>query len=231
MRTRSLSQLIPVAAFCAVLAPAAQAGLTNGSFESLLVPMPTTSIFTDASNVPGWKTTAGDNLIEIWKSPGPDAVATIADEGNQFAELNATTVSLLYQDVSGIGAGEIVGWKLSHRGRTGPDTMTLTLTDLGTDNVFGTGDDTTLFSQSFTDGQSWGRYSGTGIVAMGHTVRFAFNSVSAHGGDPTFGNLLDAADFGIGVGVQAPVPEPGTWALFLAGLMATAGLVRRSRGP
>jgi PEP-CTERM motif len=230
MQKRTLCHLFPVAALCAGLAPAAQAGLTNGSFESLSVAMPGGAngnyVITDAANVPGWKTTAADNRIEVWQSPGPAFFPVSADDGNRFAELNANLVSTLYQDVTGIGTGQIVGWKLSHRGRTGPDAMKLTLTDLGVDGMFGTGDDTPLFSQTFTTGTSWQRYSGDGIVALGHTVRFAFDSVSATGGNMGQGNYLDAADFGVGVGV---VPEPSTWVIFLAGLAATACIARRSR--
>ena len=64
------------------LAGTAQAGLVNGSLEMLSVAMPVENyIITDATNVPGWQTTAVDNQIEVWESPGPDLVATPADDG------------------------------------------------------------------------------------------------------------------------------------------------------
>ena len=92
-----------------------------------------------------------------------------------------------------------------------------------------TGDDTVLADQLMTDGNTaWGHYAGTGIVALGNTVRFAFNSVSAANNEGSFGNFLDAADFGVGVGVS-PVPEPSVWAMFAVGLLATAGFARRAR--
>lgn len=234
MKQRTLSGAIQLAALGAALgigvAGTAQAGLVNGSFEALSVGMPSESyIITDASNVPGWRTTAADNMIEVWESPGPDEAPTLADDGNRFAELNANLVSTLYQDVAGIQAGNIVGWQLSHRGREGEDSMGLTITDLGTDGMFNTGDDTVLVNQVMTDGNTaWGHYAGTGIVALGNTVRFAFDSVSAATGEESFGNFLDAADFGVGVGVT-PVPEPSVWAMFAAGLLATAGAARRAR--
>lgn len=228
MKNRVLSHVVPVAAFCAVLTTSAHAGLSNGSFETLLVPMPGglngNFAIVDAAHVPGWKTTAADNKIEVWQSPGPRFFPIVADEGDRFAELNANLVSTLYQDVSSIEAGQIVGWKLSHRGRTGPDSMSLTLTDLGTDGMFGTGDDTQLFTRTFTTDTTWQRYGGDGIVALGNTVRFAFDSVSATGGNQGQGNYLDAAAFGVGV----VIPEPATATLFLAGLTA-AGVLRRSR--
>jgi hypothetical protein len=83
--------------------------------------------------------------------------------------------------------------------------------------------DTVLFTTTASDGTAaWGFYAGTGIVALGHAVRFSFISVSAAGG-ATVGNFLDATDFGVGVG---NVPEPGT--LALAGL-SLAALGLRSR--
>ncbi|MDD5037647.1 MAG: PEP-CTERM sorting domain-containing protein [Methylococcaceae bacterium] len=62
-------------------------------------------------------------------------------------------------------------------------------------------------------------------VALGNSVHFAYASVSAAGGNPSIGNFLDAADFGVGVGI---VPEPATLSMFLGGLMPLS-LALRSR--
>jgi hypothetical protein len=215
-----MNKSVAFAALALVLSASASAGLTNGGFETPGYPANSVS-FPVATLVPGWNTSATDNKIEIWTVPFNGVPSY---EGNQFAELNANQVSTLFQDASGIASGSVVGYQFAHRGRAGVDTMRFELTDLGANGVAGGGDDTLLFSRTVSTGNTaWGFYSGSGILALGNTVRFSFISVSAAGG-ATVGNFLDAADFGVGVGV----PEPG--ALALAGLgLALVGLSRRKK--
>jgi hypothetical protein len=201
------------------LIQSAHAGLINGDFEQpvLGTGVETTLNFVTPPAIPGWQTTASDQKIEVWAH---DFNGVPAYSGNQHVELNAFEVSTLYQDVPGIAASSIVGYQFAHRGRIGVDTMALTVTDLGADNLFGGGDDTVLFTHQFSDGNtSWGFYTGTGISALGNTTRFAFESVSAAGGDQAIGNFLDAADFGVGVAA----PEPSTLFLLGSGLAAVLG--------
>jgi hypothetical protein len=188
--------------------PPAEASLINGGFE-----LPSITgldvVQLNQSLVPGWKTTATDSQIEIWSNSDVTAY-----EGTQHAELNANQAATLYQDVSGIAAGSLVGFQFAHRGRSAiADVMEFTLTDLGADNRLGGGDDTILFTQQYSDADTaWRFYTGTGITTPGNTVQFAFTAISSGNGNPSYGNFLDAADFGVGVGAvpASAVPEPST---------------------
>ncbi|EFK99663.1 cell wall surface anchor family protein [Streptomyces sp. SPB78] len=162
--------------------------LVNGSFESPAVSG--FEILPDASQpqarkfVPGWRTTATDHMVELWRT-GFNGVPSI--DGQQFAELNANQVSTLYQDLP-TTPGTKLYWRLFHRGRQGRDTMAL---DIGPVNA-------PVEQGRFTDGNTaWGRYTGTYVVPAGQTLtRFAFRSVSAAGGNQGIGNFLDGIFFG-----------------------------------
>ncbi|PZG55674.1 hypothetical protein C1I98_03015 [Spongiactinospora gelatinilytica] len=136
------------------------------------------------NSVPGWRTTASDHVIEVWRD-GFNGVP--AADGRQFAELNAHQVSTLYQDLP-TTPGTTLYWRLSHRGRLGADTMAL---DIGHP-------EDPVEQARMTDGNdAWGHYSGKYTVPDGQTVtRFAFRSVSAAGGNNSIGNFLDGIVFG-----------------------------------
>jgi len=180
--------------------------LVNGDFELPdFTPAGDPPSFTiiDQSDVPGWQTTATDGRIELWDS-GFQGVPAFS--GEQFAEINANNFGELFQVASGIPANAVVGFQFAHRGRNGDDTVSLTIVDLGFDNIFNSSDDTTLFSQEFTTGNSaWGFYQGGGLVALGNDIRFGWTAVSSTG-PASFGNFLDAAAFGVGIPVPAPLP-------------------------
>lgn len=197
--------------------------ITNGSFEIPLF-AGTTVQQVNENLVPGWDTTANDNLIEIWANGN---LGVFAADGTQHAELNATQVSTLYQDVTGIPANATVGYSFTHRGRLGPDTMALRISDLGSDNApggVGSAADTQLFNQQFTTGaQAWVQYSAGSIgpLTLGNDMRFEFISVAATGGNQAIGNFLDNVSFGIGV------PEPSSFLLLLCGAVS---VLLRGRG-
>ena len=179
-----------------------QAGLTNPGFEEPRVEQGT---FVLVETIPGWKTT--DTHFEIW---GTGFKEVPAHEGTQFAELNAYIDGTLYQDSTGIEPGAVLEFTFAHRGRSGDDTMMLSIGDLGADNALGGGDDTILFAKEYTTGKdAWAVYDSTTeptIKALGNTVMFAYSAISTATGELGEGNLLDAANFGVGVVSEAP-PE------------------------
>lgn len=198
------------------LTASASADLVDGSFESA---DPWSYAFFQGGFDTPWQTTAPDNLIEIWNGFN---MGVTPFHGFNFAELNANYASTLYQDVNGLGDFQTVNWTFAHRGRDGVDTMRLTITDLGWDQVAGgAGTDTVLFQQEFSaDNTAWVEHFGS-VVAIGNLTRFAFEAVSATGGN-TQGNFIDNCGFGTSV-----VPAPGAAALlWVAGLV---GLGRRRR--
>ncbi len=175
-------------------------GLTNHGFEEPRVEGEASYKLVDklVEPIPGWTTT--DTHFEIW-STGHEKIA--AHQGTQFAELNAYNNGTLYQDSTGIQAESVLEFTFAHRGRDGKDTMKLTITDLGADNTLDGVDDKELFAKEYTTGKdAWKVYTSATepqIKALGNTVRFAYGAISASGGNLAKGNLLDAANFGIGV--------------------------------
>ncbi|GLX96734.1 hypothetical protein Hesp01_46840 [Herbidospora sp. NBRC 101105] len=165
-------------------------GLANSSFEAPYVATARWDI-PDASTNPaaGWHTTATDRKLEIWRS-GYQGVP--AADGQQFAELNATQASTLYQDVPTV-PGTVMSWSFWHRGRAGTDVMQVLIGAPGA-TVAQTPDGATSPNIS-TDNTAWRQYTGTYTVPAGQTTtRFSFRAVSSAGG-ATSGNFLDGIVF------------------------------------
>ena len=167
--------------------PLSSSLLTNGGFE--LPNVPANYVQVVDSTVPGWATTASDTLIELWHT-GFNGVP--AGAGTQFAELNATQPSTLYQDVA-TTPGETIEWSLLHRGRGGVDVMRVIIGPPG-GPLLAQGAD-------ISDGTTaWGRTTRRYTVPAGQTTtRFGFMAVSAVGGT-SIGNFLDDITF-------SPVPK------------------------
>lgn len=172
-----------------------------------------------ATNI-GWQTTAADNRIEIWQS-GHSGVTSV--EGGQFAEINATTNSALFQDVT-IDISGAVDFSFYHRGRSGTDTLAVTITYLGLDGDFGTGDDLVVVNKQYSTGNAaWSLYQEQNQFTSveGGVYRFSFGAVSSAGGDLSFGNFIDDVKFGVDA-----IPEPS---VTLLGALGMLGLLRRRR--
>ncbi len=153
--------------------------IVNESFEDPIIPASTWRLRHE-SIVPGWLTTATDGQIEFWSD---NFLGVPAFDGNQFAELNATQNSALYQNLC-LTPGTVMNWSLRHRGRAGTDVMRLRIgADLASATVQGT----------MTDGNTaWGLHSGTYTVPLGQTnTVFIFEAVSTATGSLSVGNLID----------------------------------------
>ena len=157
--------------------------LVNGGFEEPAIPAKAFRQLKD-SLVPGWNTTATDKLIEIW-SDGYQGVK--APVGSQFAEINATQASELYQDVETV-PGEELTWSLYHRARgagAAGDTMSVNIGVPGS-----APDEKTTFNDKLAEG--WVLHTGTYVVPAGQTsTRFGFESGPTASGSKSVGNFLD----------------------------------------
>jgi uncharacterized repeat protein (TIGR01451 family) len=175
---------------------------------------------TDAQ-VPGWTTNhpvaagggdcvsplpANGPLIELWRN---NYQGVPARTGSNFAELNAEANSRLSQNIC-LAQGEVVRWKLSHRGRSagGRDVMSFNI-DSNANRIMrgsttNTGSGLVSFGQcgggqigsatcaAPTTTNTWADYSGNftwnGTSAL-HS--FGFEAISTANGSITIGNFLD----------------------------------------
>lgn len=198
---------------------ATNAALVNGNFEDPSL-TPGVADFEFIDVLPGWQTT--DTKFELW-SDGHNGVTSY--EGSQHVELNALVAGTLFQEASGVATDQEVGFEFAHRGRESDDTMMMTITDLGADNIFGNADDTLLFSKDYTTGNAdWTFYTSANeatITTLGNDIRLAYTAV----GGTSLGNFLDDVDFGVGI---ATVPVPAAAWLFASGLLGFIGVARRN---
>ena len=152
----------------------------NGNFESPVIPATSWKLIKQR-NMPGWQTTATDTFIEVW-STGFNGVYSAS--GNQFAELNATQASTLYQTFCLNGASGIVFWSLKHRGRLGRDVASFKV-----GSSLNTLTSVAMLSDS---NNAWGSYSGNYTIPAGMTnIIIAFAAISSKGPDLSYGNLID----------------------------------------
>jgi hypothetical protein len=193
--------------------------LENGGFEQQLpqqLPTPTRYMLLPEDNIPAWKTSANDKLIEIWTN-GFNGVNTITSAqsaaagddffpsggGSFFNEINATQHSSLSQTVT-LKTNGLLSYSFWTRGRNGTDTMKVEVQKLVN------GSWTSLHADTYsTSNKDWANYAKSKflIVEAGQQYRFAFTSVSSVGGDKE-GNFLDNAAIGFLDTTPAPEPPP-----------------------
>lgn len=174
-------------------------------------------IATSSADVPGWETThsvrarggtctspvgsAGPS-IELWRNLSGNAPRA----GLNHAELNAFENSRIYQSVC-LASGEVVDWRLSHRGRGGTDVMSFNVdsaanqivrgstTGAGVGTIIagscGTGSVGSASCNAPATVGVWADYSGSFVWNGASGVHsFGFEAISSAGG-PGAGNLLD----------------------------------------
>ncbi|GAA3090501.1 hypothetical protein [Streptosporangium carneum] len=170
-------------------------------------------------DVPGWSTSSSDGVIELW-GPGnradPMNFTVPADSGRQFAEVNGTAVSTLYQDVE-TEPGSTLTWSLAHRGRTrGPGSEDVLRVRIGGVVQTPEGQDSPDISDSSA---AWGHYKGSYRVPSGQKVtRVEFVSVSSGTGLPTYGNFLDSVEISCEAPCVRNLPPTSPY-LLLSGLV------------
>lgn len=194
----------------------------NGSFEYPRIPSGNNYAFANGTQQLFWKTTAPGSGTTLGQDVelGNDTVGNPylisggkANDGNQFAELNAEKVGSLYQDVL-TAPGAKLSWAFAHRSRVGTGTNTMYLVIASTKDAqsISTQAQIAPLVQLFTsDGASvsynggtftlwkfegnpndWQEHMGTYTVPAGqYATRFFF--VSASG--TTTGNLIDGIHF------------------------------------
>ena len=189
----------------AVLSPASVCvptiALQNGGFESpVRSPGADTNFLQGGSTPLLWDTTETDNFVELWRNGGNAQALNgdrpiSAEEGAQWAELNANDVGALYQDLNSV-PGQVLQWSVYHRARgvngapNGIDVMQVQIGSTTSQSPqVPTGQSTPNISDDTT---AWNHYTGIYIVPAGQTTtRFQFAAISTSSGDKTIGNFID----------------------------------------
>ncbi len=172
--------------------------MTNGGFElpDSGTGTPPTVQQVNENSVPGWSTSEGSNLIEIWESgfsanPRAGVPVTPSHTGDQFAEINAQSSGGTLSQIVNVNPNAEVVLTWAHRGRpnnstgaTLSQTASLALTDNSGASV-----NSGAFS---ADSTAWIEHSQT--LATGNTatqLTVAFTSLTA-GSSSAQGNFLDS---------------------------------------
>ena len=194
--------------------------IQNGGFEDVSLmhiafnsatPAEGLSFQVNQNTVPGWSTTATDDIIEIWQKgfrpPSNPGSLTFwshntnntlkpydpsLNTSNYFAEINGTMTAALYQDLS-TDIDTLYQWHLWHRGRTSPTVADKASLTLGA--PYGTGSSASVLSSSnpqefFADNTQWIHHSGF-YLADSAVTRFYLQAVSTANNDNRMGNLVD----------------------------------------
>ncbi|MBS1763449.1 MAG: T9SS type A sorting domain-containing protein [Bacteroidetes bacterium] len=154
--------------------------LCNGDFEN--PSFSSSPNFIDSTQLSCWKTTASNNLMEIWQS---SFMGVNSYSGNQFMEVNAYGFATVYQEFLAY-PGMHLEISFAHRGRVGIDSMQVSIGESG-------GPYTIL--GNFGDNElAWNHYTLYYVIPINSSsnkfqLRFAATYVASN--NPSVGNFLD----------------------------------------
>ena len=219
-------------ALLSAAAPAAAAGLINGSFEQ---PATVTTIALHAANpaqasfITGWTvvdTTAdGDDDVQYFNNSAFGAVGVVGTDGAYLLDLTGDTGrgKGVASDLIGVSSGtayrvgfDVGAFFVAGYGSFGDATVDLLVNDV----LAGSFTNTMSLSSA---GSDWQRFT-YDFVASGPTAKLTFLSSTA----------LTSSNLGVGLDnvtfdtVGGGVPEPATWAMMILGF-GMAGAAARAR--
>jgi PEP-CTERM motif len=190
-----------------LLASAAAPNLVvNGSFESLAVG---NGSWASTATLTGWSLLAGPGTgFEV-----RNGAVGAAYDGKNFIELDTTGNTTIGQSFSGLTAGGVYQLAFAYSPRIGQPSTTNGIEVLWNGVQLGS-----TMTGTASGAHNWQVYQ-FNVVATGASDLLSFRSV---GTSDSLGGSLDA------VSLVSSVPEPGSFALLLAGL-GTVGMLSRRR--
>lgn len=195
--------------FAGTAAQAATNLVANGSFEATTQASGSWNTY---GHIAGWAT--GPRGVEVRN----DVVGSAFD-GNNFIELDTTGNSFIAQTIA-TNFGEHYTLSFAYSGR--PNTAGLRGNSNDVLVMWGLKPVTLVGSNNATGAHQWTTYSFDVVGSLGRSTTLSFWAV---GKSDSFGGSLD--NVSLISNVTAPVPEPETYALMLAGLAAVATIARR----
>ena len=209
-RKKIAAILASVVAVPALMAPMSAGAVTiiNGSFEMGTNPGSFTSLANGSTAIDGW----------VVGGLGVDYIGTYwqAADGVRSIDLSANDKGSISQLLNGliVGAQYTVSFSLAGNPDGGSATKVAVASDGGSQSsVF-------FFPQAGNTKQNmgWTNQLFT-FTAIATTANLTFSATK----NDAYGPALD------NVSISGPVPEPGTWALFIGGFGLVGGAMRRAR--
>src|SRR6218665_188901 len=158
--------------------------ICNGGFDSPSYPPPYSS-YAVGSTYNCWRTSASDDIIEIWAAGNLYGVP--AYNGTNFIEMNGNEAATIYQTFN-VSSGVTLNIGFAHLGRGGVDTVQVAIGPVGGPY--------TILGRWGDDQYAWGYYTVPYVPPSAGPYVLAFTSiysaVSGYSPSAGVGNFLDA---------------------------------------